>query len=90
MKTKTVTIRCEDNAEACVFTRYEFNNEIDYEISIEDSYIGKPRYQGFIGRLRRAWEAFCDKPVVYASIYSEGPEKVKKFLTDCLALVEGA
>ena len=53
MTTKTVTIRCDDNLEACVFTRYEFNNQLDdFDFAIEDSYVGS-RYSGFIGRLRR-------------------------------------
>jgi hypothetical protein len=88
MTTKTVIIRCEDNAEACVFTRYEFNNQLDgFDFSIEDSYVGS-RYSGFIGRLRRTWSAFWGKPVIYASVIVEDRERMKKFLTDCLALVE--
>jgi hypothetical protein len=88
MTTKTVTIRCEDNAEACVFTRYEFNNQLDdFDFAIEDSYVGS-RYSGFIGRLRRTWRAFWGKPVTYASVIVEDRERMKKFLTDCLALVE--
>lgn len=88
MKTKIVSIRCEDNLEVCAFTRYEYKNaRPDFDISIADSFIGY-EYQGFFGRFRRAWRAFWDKPVVYTSVCCEDKEKMKKFLTDCLALVE--
>jgi hypothetical protein len=93
MVEKTVTLRCDDNAEAVVFTKYNYNykdvNDIDYEITIEDSYI-RGYYVGFFGRLRRAWRAFWSKPVVYTGIYTEDKEKMRKFLVDCLELIDGS
>lgn len=99
MNIKTVTLRCNDNAEACVFTQYEHKSimnlpdgvvkrDIDYEITIEDNYIGGD-YKGFFGRIKRAWKAFWDKPVIYTGIYCEDKEKMRKFLCDCLALIDG-
>lgn len=35
---KTATIRCDDNAEAVVFSKYITENSTDFEISFEDSY----------------------------------------------------
>lgn len=92
MEFKTVTLRCEDSAEAVVFTKFIHSRhidetDIDYDISVEDNYIGGD-YKGFFGRLKRAWRTFWDNPVVYTGIYCEDKEKMKKFLTDCLALID--
>lgn len=89
MTCKQVTIRCEDGSEAVVFSKYTYNGEPDlaYDLTIEDSYIGGD-YKGFFGRIKRAWKAFWDKPVVYTGIYCEDKEKMKKFLTDCLDVLE--
>lgn len=93
MKTEQITLRCDDGAEAAVFTKYHFytnNDKIDnpsYEFCIEDNYVGGD-YKGFFGRLKRAWKAFCAKPVVYTGIYCEDEGKMRKFLGDCLNLME--
>lgn len=96
MKQKTVTIRCEDNTEAVVFTKYihnpilpngvKFGKEVDFEINVEDSYVGGD-YRGLLGRIKRAWRAFWAKPVVYTGIYCDNKDKMIKFLSDCLDLV---
>jgi hypothetical protein len=98
MKDKIITLRCDDGVEACVFTKYshkfisvhteELINEDDsYEICIEDSYVGGD-YRGFFGRIKRAWKAFCAKPVCYTGIWCEDKESMQKFLQDCLDLME--
>ena len=84
---KTVTLRCACGAEAVVFSKYTFKNEVDYDISIEDSYIGYCGTKSFFGRLKRAWKAFIDKPLCYASVYCESKEDMKTFLTSCLSLM---
>ena len=86
MKQEHITLRCEDGAEAVVFTKYTFNKDINYEFTVEDSYTGGD-YKGFFGRIKRAWRAFWDKPVVYTGIYCEDADKMRKFLYDCLDLV---
>lgn len=86
---KTVTIRCDDNAEAVVFSKYIMKNSTDFEISFEDSYCGGD-FKGISGRFRRAWKAFLNKPVCYTSIYCEsGRNRIRNFLKECLELVEG-
>ena len=88
MKSKQVTFRCIDNAEALVFNKYEYKDfDIDYEINIEDSYCGGD-YMGIKGRFKRAWHAFLAKPIHYTGVYSDNVEDIKKWLTDCLALIE--
>jgi hypothetical protein len=93
-----VTLRCDDGAEAVVFSKYshkfisvhseELINEFDvYEICVEDDYTGGD-YKGFFGRIKRAWRAFWDKPVVYTGIYCEDKEKMRKFLCNCLDLID--
>ena len=93
MKQEQITLRCEDGAEVAVFTKYHFytknnTNDFNYEFTIEDSYTGGD-YKGFFGRLRRAWRAFWDKPVVYTGIYCEDENKMRKFLIDCLKVIDG-
>lgn len=85
---KNVYLRCEDNAETVVFSRYDWkNNDVDYEINIEDSYCGGD-YMGIKGRFKRAWKAFWAKPVYYTGVVCSDKERVKKFLKDCLDLME--
>lgn len=90
MKQEQITLRCEDGAEAVVFTKYtyKYDNSIAYDISVEDSYIGGD-YKGFFGRIKRAWKSFWDKPVVYTGIFCEDEYKMKHFLCDCLDLLNG-
>ena len=90
MKQEHITLRCEDGAEVVVFTKYtyKYDNSIAYDISVEDSYTGGD-YKGFFGRIKRAWRAFWDKPVVYTGIFCEDEKKMRKFLCDCLKLVDG-
>lgn len=98
MKQEQITLRCEDGAEAVVFSKYTFKSlnahspnliikDINYEFTIEDSYVGGD-YKGFFGRIKRAWRAFTDKPVVYTGIYCEDKNKMRKFLTNCLYLID--
>ena len=100
MKIDSVILRCEDNAEAVVFHKCTYKNliydknkpgsvekEIDYEINIEDSYVGG-EYKGLLGRIKRAWRAFIDKPVVYTGVYCSDKDKMRKFLIDCLDLID--
>ena len=86
---KTVMIRCDDNIEAVVFSKYTTKDSTDFEFSFEDSYCGG-NFNGIIGRLKRAWMAFWNKPVCYTGIYCEnGHDRVRNFLRECLELVEG-
>lgn len=98
MKFDKVTLRCDDGAEAAVFTKYTYStiasrtalldpDSISYEICIEDDYVGGD-YKGFFGRLKRAWKAFTDKPVVYTGIFTEDKQKMRQFLVDCLNLID--
>lgn len=99
MKQKQITLRCEDGAEAVVFTKYTYDRAImklpdslvefedNYEICVQDDYTGGD-YKGFFGRIKRAWRAFWDKPVVYTGIYCEDVNKMRKFLCDCLDLID--
>ena len=89
MDIKSVTLRCKDNQEAVVFNKYEYGGDYsaDFEINVEDSYVGKS-YKGFFGRIKRAWTAFIAKPVVYTGVFCGDKEKMRKFLNDCLSLID--
>ena len=87
-KNHTISMRCDDGAENLVFTCYDFGNgDYDFEINVEDAYCGGD-YTGLFGRLKRAWNAFCAKPVYYASVYTADEEKMHEFLTNCMELIE--
>lgn len=79
---KTATLRCDDNAEAVVFTRYDYDDDVDYEITIEDSYCGGD-FMGIKGRFKRAWHAFWAKPICHTGVYVEDPERMWSFLEEC-------
>jgi hypothetical protein len=86
--TKNIYLRCEDNAETVVFSRYNWTDgDTDYEINVEDSYCGGD-YMGIKGRFKRAWKAFWAKPVYYTGVFCSDKERMKKFLRDCLDLME--
>ena len=42
---------------------------------------------GVKGRFKRAWKAFWAKPLCYTGVYCEDKEKMKKFLINCLELI---
>lgn len=84
---KEVYLRCDCHAECVVFSRHNFkDDDIDYEIAIEDSYCGND-FMGIKNRFKRAWKAFWAKPLCYTSVYCEDGERMKKFLEDCLNLM---
>ena len=88
MNTKNVYLRCDDNAEAVVFSKYKWeDDDVSYEINVEDSYCGGD-FMGIKGRFQRAWRAFFAKPIYYAGIYSDDKNRVKNFLEECLSLIE--
>ena len=91
LEIKSVELRCDDCAENLVFTRYEYEpyqtidsvvQNIDYEINLEDSYC-RTRCNRFV----RAWKAFWGKPIYYSGIYTNDKGKVRKWLNDCLKLI---
>lgn len=86
--TKDIYLRCDCHAETAVFSKFEWQpGDIDYEISIEDAYCSGD-YMGIKGRFKRAWKAFWAKPIYYNSVYCEDPERMRKFLQECLKSME--
>lgn len=87
-KAKEIYLRCDDHAECVVFSKFNFeDNDIDYEITIEDAYCGYD-YMGIKGRFRRAWKAFWAKPICYNGVYCQDGKRMRKFLEDCLSLMD--
>jgi hypothetical protein len=88
---KSVFLKCDCRAETAVFTRFDWDfrdgEDYNYEFTIEDSYCGGD-YMGIKGRFKRAWKAFWAKPVCYTGIYCDSGERMKKFLQECLELIE--
>ncbi len=84
---KDVYLRCDDHAECVVFSRHDWERtDISYEFTIEDSYCGGD-YMGIKGRFKRAWKAFWAKPVYYSGVYCQDGARMRKFLEDCLNLM---
>lgn len=85
---KDVYLRCDDHAECVVFSRHSWRDgDIDYEFTIEDSYCGGD-FMGIKGRFKRAWKAFWAKPIYYTGVYCEDGKCMRKFLEDCLSLMD--
>ena len=88
MDRKEIRLRCEDDAETVVFSKYTYeDNTNDYEFTIEDSYCGGD-YMGIKGRFKRAWKAFFAKPICYTGVYCSNKKRMKKFLKDCLNVMD--
>lgn len=88
---KSIFLKCDCHEETAVFTRFNWDfkeeEDVDYELSIEDAYCCND-YMGIKNRFKRAWHAFWAKPICYNSVYIGDKERVKKFLEDCLELIE--
>ena len=88
MQFKNITLRCDCNAEAVVFTKYEYaDGDKSYGISFEDDY-KKSEFSGLFGRFKRAWYAFKSKPVVHMDVFTDDKNKMRKFLSNCLNLID--
>lgn len=87
-KSKEVNMRCDCCAEMASFIRHDWEyQDVDYELTIEDSYCGGD-YMGIKGRFKRAWRAFWAKPIYYLGVYCEDGKRMRKFLEDCLHIME--
>lgn len=85
---KDIYLRCDDRAECAVFSRHDWRDgDIDYEFTIEDSYCCG-NYMGIKGRFKRAWHAFWAKPIYHTGVYCEDGKRMRKFLEDCLSLMD--
>lgn len=85
---KEINMRCECCAEMATFIRHDWeHNDISYELTIEDAYCGGD-YMGIKGRFKRAWKAFWAKPVYYSGVYCQDGKRMRKFLEDCLILMD--
>lgn len=87
INSKEVNIRCDCYSEMASFIRHDWKDEVDYELTIEDAYCGGD-YMGIKGRFKRAWRAFWAKPIYYSGVYCQDGERMRKFLEDCLSLMD--
>lgn len=85
---KEVNMRCDCCAEMAAFIRHDWiHNDVSYELTIEDAYCGGD-YMGIMGRFKRAWKAFWAKPIYYSGVYCDDAKRMRKFLEDCLSLMD--
>lgn len=88
MNCKSVYLKCDCYAETVEFNKYTFSDdEINYEMNFVDSYCGYD-FMGIKNRFKRAWKAFWAKPICFTGVYCQDEERMKKFLKDCLTLME--
>ena len=81
-------MRCDCCAEMATLIRHNWKDgEVSCELSIEDAYCAGD-YMGIKGRFKRAWHAFWAKPVYYSAVYCEDINRMRKFLEDCLNLID--
>lgn len=61
----TIILRCNDYCSMLVVDKFQWQDKtIDYNVSMQDSYIYSP-HNTFIGRIKRAFKALFGKPVYY-------------------------
>ena len=85
----TASIWCNDHCGMLVFDRTIWAKDDELlEFSFMDSYIGRRGYQGLFGRLRRAWHALVSKPLYHAGIVIVEKERARKFLEECLDILD--
>lgn len=86
---KTVYLQCDCRSETVEFSYVKWaDGEVNCEINIMDSYCGNNGYMGITGRFKRAWHAFWAKPICYNGVFAADVSKVRRFLEECLALVD--
>lgn len=89
INSKEVNLRCDDHAEMVTFFRHDWkDDDVDYELVVEDAYCNGS-YMGIEGRFKRAWKAFWAKPIYFTGVYCQDGSRMKKFLEDCLSLMDG-
>jgi hypothetical protein len=85
---KEVNMRCDCHAEMVSLLRFDWeHSDHYYELNIEDAYCGGD-HMGIKGRFKRAWKAFLGKPIYYSGVCCEDGKRMRKFLEDCLSLLE--
>ena len=67
-------------------TPIQYNLDLE-EVSIVEDYCGYD-FMGIKGRFRRAWKAFWARPICYNGIYCQDGKRMRKFLEDCLSLMD--
>ena len=90
MTSKEINMRCDCCAEMATFFRHDWkHDDTSYELDISDAYCGGD-YMGIKGRFKRAWHAFWAKPIYYSGVYCEDGQRMRKFLEDCISLMDAA
>lgn len=75
--TGTIILRCVDGCCTLVIDRYNYNGEIDYNISIQDSNLYS-EYNTFLGRIKRAAKILFGKPIYYNDVWITDKNKIKE------------
>ena len=87
-KEETAFIRCDDHCETLEFARTTWRDgEEWFCFSITDCYIGKREEHGLLGRFRRAWKAFWNKPVVWTQVIVTEKDRAESFFQECLDIL---
>ena len=77
-KEKSLYLPCDDYGETLVIDKICYsNNEVDYDISIQDSYLGNKDTLKM--RIKHAFQILFKKPVYYADIFVN-EKRMKDFL----------
>lgn len=83
--TKRLYLPCDDNGETLVIDKICYsNNEVDYDISIQDCYLGNK--DTVKTRIKHAFQILFKKPVYYADIIVN-EKRMRKFLVKLNDLV---
>ena len=92
-----IGIYCEDKEEMLVFIRNDMSALVldgktyDFPICYEIDVMDKLTFSGYKNRFKRAFKAFFGKPIYQNGVVAtdrQGAERIKKWLRECLKLIE--
>lgn len=85
-KEKSIYLKCEYGCETLVVNKIKWqDDELNYEISIKNSYLGWK--EGTIwNRIKRAFRVLCGKETIYADIWVEDESRLSGFIDDLIKL----
>lgn len=81
----SIALRCDCMGEMLVIDKYHFNNDVDYNISIQDSNISD--LNTIKGRIKSAIKCLTGKPRYFNDIYIENESEIVELNRALSALI---
>lgn len=83
-----VILPCDCRCAMMVVERIEWDDgDVDFDISVQDSYYDKS-HNSLWGRLRRAAKALVGKPVCFNDVYIQDPDRFRQWVSELAAIAD--